>query len=483
MLRARAAQPMWEALGVAERARRLRPLARLLADRRDAIADLIEEENGKPRTEAMLHDVVASAQFVAWACDAAPRVLAPHLVNPAWFVHRRARIHRRPFGVVGAIGPWNIPLYIPVSMCLPALLAGNVVVFKPSERTPRIGHLLGGMIRELDIPLGVMQVIEGGPELGAALVQEAPDKLLFTGSAATGRKVMAACAAHPIPCALELGGVDAMIVRADADIALAASAAVWGATFNGGQACCSIERILVHRSVHDALVSRMAERMGRIDLTRDLAPAIDDRQHALWIEHVADARERGLTLVHGGGDAGGRRMVPTLIAGEGVRASRCWREETFGPVVAVCPFDTDEEAIRMQNATEYGLTASIYTRDVPQGRAMAIRLRAGAVTINELGAMVYATPELPWGGVGASGFGRSHGEEGLLDATWAQVIDEARLPGLEPRRPWWYPYDRSQAEALGRLADAVDAGALAGAAAVADTGRRVLRLLTRTPRS
>jgi succinate-semialdehyde dehydrogenase/glutarate-semialdehyde dehydrogenase len=152
-------------------------------------------------------------------------------------------------------------------------------------------------------------------------------------------------------------------------------------------------------------------------------------------------------------------------------------------VVAVCPFDTDEEAIRMQNATEYGLTASIYTRDVPQGRAMAIRLRAGAVTINELGAMVYATPELPWGGVGASGFGRSHGEEGLLDATWAQVIDEARLPGLEPRRPWWYPYDRSQAEALGRLADAVDAGALAGAAAVADTGRRVLRLLTRTPRS
>lgn len=482
MTRARKAQALWETASVEDRARRLRPLARMLADRREAIADLIEEENGKPRTEAILHDVVAAAQFVAWACDAAPRVLAPVTENPAWFVHRTARIHRRPFGVIGAIGPWNIPLYIPVSMVMPALLGGNAVLFKPSERTPRIGLLLGRMIDELDLPRDLVQVVTGGPEAGAALVAAHPDKLLFTGSAATGRKVMAACARFPIPCALELGGVDAMIVREDADVALTASAAAWGATFNGGQACCSVERILVHRSLHDALVARLTDRLAQISVRSDLAPAIDERQHALWLEHVEDARARGLRIRHGGDDAGERRVVPTLIEGEGILQARCWREETFGPVVAVCPFDSDDEAVRLHNDTPYGLTASIYTRDPAGGRALAARLRAGAIAINELGAMVYAAPELPWGGVGASGFGRSHGEEGLLDATWAQVIDEARVPGLEPRRPWWYPYDAAQAEALGRLADAVGGGPVRASAAIADTGRRVLRLLTRAPR-
>lgn len=480
--RARAAQATWGALCTDERARRIRPLADVFARRRAGIVDVVCTENGKPRVEAVFHEVVAATQLVIWACDAAPGKLAPRVERPAWMPHRRATVAHRPYGVVGVIGPWNVPFYIPTSLVLPALLAGNAVVFKPSERTPRCADMLATCIAELDLPAHLFQIVHGAGDVGAALIDARPDKLLFTGSVQTGRRVMAACARFPIPCSLELGGVDAMIVRADADLELAAAAATWGACFNGGQACCSVERLLVHSDLHDALVARIADKMRQIVPRTDLAPAIDDRQAAVWRDHVADARQRGLQIHAGGHELPGRRHAPTLITGTGIDAAACWREESFGPILAALPFRDDDEAVALHNETDYGLTASIFTGDAAAARQMAPRLRAGAVSVNEIAAMVYGAPELPWGGVGWSGFGRSHGEEGFLDVTWPQVLDEAVVPAAEPKRPWWFPYDDTQATAFDALPDALVAGPLGRARELVRTGRDVMRLLIRSPR-
>lgn len=471
--RARQAQRQWAALRVQERAARIAPLAGVLAARSEELAELIHAENGKPRSEAMGQEVLNCIRLVQHACRTAPRVLAPRTVKTL-MAHRQSQVHRRPFGVVLIVSPWNIPLYIPLGQVVSALLAGNAVVLKPSELTPRCGAVIAEL---LELPEGLLQVVQGDGTVGAELIAARPDRVCFTGSVATGRKVMAACASFPIPVSLELGGVDAMIVREDADLELAASAATWGATFNGGQACCSVERLLVHRSIHDAFLARVADKMGRIDRRRELAPAIDQRQLRTWIEHVEDARARGLRLRCGGDEVGDRRIAPTLV--EASPEALCWTDETFGPVVAALPFDDDDDAVRLHDATPFGLTASVFGRDLKAAASLASRLRAGGVAVNDVAATLYASPELPWGGVGASGFGRSHGAEGLLEGTWAQVIDLPRL-GVEPKKPWWYPYDDEQERAFGLMGRA-----LAGEGRVrhaARAGRALLSLVARTPR-
>ncbi len=475
--RARSAAAGWAARTVEERAALLRPLAGRLADDAEQLADLIHTENGKPRSEAMTHDVVASIVLTRWVTEAAPRALAPRSVATPGQPHRRATVVRRPYGVVVAITPWNIPLMIPLSSVLPALLAGNVVVLKPSELTPNTGAALAAHLDALGLPEGVFQLVQGDGAVGAALVDAQPDKVVFTGSVPTGRRVMAACARFPIPVTLELGGVDALIVRADADLELAASAIAWGATFNGGQACCSVERVLVHVDVYGKLLARVTEKLGRIDPRADLGPAVDDRQRGVWSTHLADARARG--LVAAGGDwLGPRTLAPTLVAGEGVLDCVAWREETFGPIVAAAPYRSDDEAVALHDGTPYGLTASVFGRDVTAATALARRLRAGAVAVNEVAATVYAHPQLPWGGVGASGFGRSHGEAGLLDLTWPQVIDTPRLPH-EPKPLWGYPYDDVQERALLAVGHAF---ARPAPRTVLRAARAVGRLLTHRPR-
>ena len=480
MGRARAAGAAWGARSVEDRAAALRPLVQRLSDHREDLARTIADETGKPLSEAMFHDVVASVAVARHAVDAAPRVLGARGVPLPWLPHRQASVHRRPYGAVLVIGPWNIPLCIPLSLVLPALLGGNAVVFKPSERAPRTGRALGDHLAALGLPDGLFTVVEGDGAVGAALLDARPDKVLFTGSVETGRRVMAAAARFPIPVSLELGGVDAMIVRADADLELTASAAAWGATFNGGQACCSVERLLVHRSVYDALLARVADKLDRLVPATDLAPAIDDRQAAEWRAHLDAAAARGLRVRAGGAMLDGRRAQPTLV--EATPDAAAWRDETFGPVVAAVPFDDDDHAVALHNKTEYGLTASIFSSDLNSAAAMAPRLRAGAVAVNEVAAMIYGSPELPWGGVGASGFGRSHGDEGLLDVTWPQVIELPRGPAFGPKRPWWHPYDAEQARLLGLLAPALAAGPLGRVAALSRVPAALARLLSRAPR-
>jgi succinate-semialdehyde dehydrogenase/glutarate-semialdehyde dehydrogenase len=481
---ARSLAHTWEHEPIAARVERLRPLFAELRNRRDEIADLICEENGKPRVEAVGHEITTCLANLDFLLRRAPEVLGPRKQGLKWMPNRQAMIIRRAHGVVLVISPWNVPLAIPLAAVLSSVLAGNAVILKPSEVTPRIGGLIGDLLRCCHLPPGLVQVIQGDGKVGAGLIAARPDKVFFTGSVATGRRVMAAAAQHPIPVSLELGGVDAMIVCEDADLELAASAAAWGATFNGGQVCASVERLLVQESVVEHFSQLLADKLERIDPVEELGRITMPRQREVYDRHIADARERGLELVLGGDYLDEHHMAPTLVQGEGILDSKVYREETFGPVVTLAPFASESDAIRLHNDSPYGLTASIFTRSRSRARGMAARLRTGLVSVNDIGATLHGHAEVPWGGVGESGFGRSHGEEGLLEATWAQVIDESRWNGFEPKRPWWYPYDHRQMALIEAFTDLVGAECTRSRLrALGRAGKAAVGMATRSPRS
>ena len=267
---ARSAQRRWQAIPILERTRRLQKVGDRLLERLDALAELIHDENGKPLVEAIAHAVGASASKVRHLCKMAPRWLKPEKVCIKWMPNRVATIQRQPFGLVVVISPWNMPLTIPLGQVLAGLLAGNAVVLKPSEVTPTSGDALRDLFDECDLHPHLFSVVQGDGAVGAQLIAARPDKVFFTGSVATGKKVMAGAAAFPIPVCLELGGVDAMIVCDDADLDYATSAALWGATFNGGQVCASVERLLLHRSIRQPFVDLLLQKIGRLNVDTDL---------------------------------------------------------------------------------------------------------------------------------------------------------------------------------------------------------------------
>ncbi|MBU0552503.1 aldehyde dehydrogenase family protein [Myxococcota bacterium] len=483
LIAARQAQEVWGALSPAERCHRLAPMTDVLSARMREFVEVIHAENGKARFEALGHEVVPAIDYLKWLNKETPRLLADKPITLKTFIHRRARERRLPFGVMLVISPWNLPLFIPLSSVAAALYAGNAVVLKPSEVTPRSARIIEALLEPCALPEGLFQIVEGDGAVGARLIEEGPDKLMFTGSVATGRKVMAACAAHPIPLTLELGGVDAMIVCADADLEYAASAAAWGATFNHGQICASVERILVEEPVRARFEAALIDRLERINVESDLGRITFEGQRGTLEAHLDDARARGLEIPTGGRLLDARRLAPTLVRGEGVMEAAVWREETFGPIVASAPFKDDDEAVALHNATRFGLTASVFSRDTRRANAIADRLRCGLVSINDLGATLYGQPEVPWGGNRQSGFGRSHGSEGLIECTWPRVVEEPRVDKFEPKRPWWYPYDLKQYQAFEALGHALAADSKPKKIKhFAQMGRSLMGMLSRVPR-
>jgi len=477
--RARAASQRWGQQSLRNRAARLRRLLGELDRRADELAELIADENGKPNVEAIAHEVLPSVSHVRWLCEHGPRILAPSPRALPWMPVRTAHVHRRAHGVVLVISPWNLPLAIPFSQVTAALLGGNAVVLKPSEVTPRVGAAIAELLAVCDLPADLFTLVQGDGGTGAALIDARPDKVFFTGSVPTGRRVMAAASAHPIPVSLELGGVDALLVLEDADLELASSAAAWGATCNTGQVCASVERVLVHRSVADEFRQRLEDKLDRIGPS-DLGRATLDRQADVWRAHLADAQKRDLA-VHGGSWLRAGTLSPTLVSGEGTRESAVWNEESFGPLVALLPFDDDDEAVALHDSTPYGLTASVFSADVPRATALAGRLRCGLVSVNDVGATLYGHAELPWGGVGDSGFGRSHGEEGLLETTWTQVVERGRI--AEIKKPWWYPYGPEQRRMFRQYVRAVATDHLpTRARALARLSGHAARLFSEAPR-
>jgi acyl-CoA reductase-like NAD-dependent aldehyde dehydrogenase len=350
-------------------------------------------------------------------------------------------------GVTAIVSPWNFPIGLPLSQAATAVAAGNAVVLKPSELTPHAGRVIERLFAEAGAPPGLVRVVQGpGATVGEALVgHHGVDAIVLTGSTATGRRVAARAAERLCPTTLELGGKDPMLVLADADLDRAVEGALWGAFANCGQVCSGVERIYVARALHDAFVERLVGRARGLrvgdghDPATELGPLISERQRAVVEDLVADAAEHGALVVTGGNrptiGLPGWFHEPTVLLGEPVE-SRIRREEIFGPVVTVEPFDDPRDAVRMANATPFALGASVWTRDRALASELAAALRAGSVWHNDH-AYSYGAMQAPWGGRGASGLGRTHGREGLRALSHLKFTDTdaGRL-----RPGWWYPY-------------------------------------------
>lgn len=439
--RAREAAARWSRRSVIERGAALGRLRRAIAARAEEVAARIARETGKSEADAVLAEVLVACDHLAWTARRAPRVLAPRRAG-GLLAPRGGRVVWEPHGVAGLITPWNFPFLIPASGLAAALAAGNAAVIKPSELTPLSALLLAELTEEAVGEPGLVEVVTGDGETGQALVDAPVDVLAFTGGTATGRAVMAAASRHLTPLVLELGGKDAMIVLDDADLERAARGAVWGAFFHAGQVCQSVERLYVQRSVWDRFLGLLVRETERIraagdDPAPDVGPFTRPAQMAIVREQVEEALRGGARALTGGQalPGPGLRWGPTVLV-DVDPSMRVMREETFGPVLPVVPFEEDDEAARLAADTAYGLDAYVWTADRRRGRRLARSLAVGSVLFNDC-LVNYAMAELPFGGVRASGFGRVHGEEGLRAFARPRAEAEARL---RPRRePHWFP--------------------------------------------
>ncbi|MBF6302360.1 aldehyde dehydrogenase family protein [Nocardia amamiensis] len=418
----------WADLGFAGRARRLDAWRAEIARRRDALARIVHEEMGKPIADAKL-EIVMALEHLKWAARHAEKVLGRRPVPSSLLtINHAAEVEYRPFGVVGVIGPWNYPVFTPLSSVSFALAAGNAVVFKPSEYTPGVGVLLAEMFSRVVPEKAVLQVVTGFGETGAALCRSNVGKIGFTGSAATGKRVMAACAENLTPVLMECGGKDALIVDADADLDAAADVAVWGGMSNAGQTCLGVERVYVHTAVYREFVAKVVERAGAVRAgtgSAEIGPITMPKQIEIVRGHIEDALARGARALLGGPDAiDGQFAQPTVLVDVPEDATAV-TEETFGPTLTITEVADMDDAVDRVNATAYGLGGTVFSGR--NGQAVADRIRAGGVSVNAFVAHALV-PALPLGGVGGSGFGRVHGPDGLKEFAYAKATTRQRFP-------------------------------------------------------
>jgi acyl-CoA reductase-like NAD-dependent aldehyde dehydrogenase len=418
--KARSAARWWGGLGHNERRTRLLAWKRHVARHIGELAALVAEETGKPQDDAAL-EVMLAVEHLDWAARHAGKVLGRRRVPSGMLAANHvATLEYLPLGVIGVIGPWNYPVYTPLGSVSYALAAGNAVVFKPSEHTPRTGAWPADAWAAAVPGESVLQAVLGDGSVGAELTWSGVDKIAFTGSAATARKVMATCAETLTPLVVEGGGKDAMIVTADADLDAAARAAAFGGFGNAGQTCAGVERVYVERPVYPEFLAKLsALAVGEQTMTTPEQPAIVRA-------HVEDAVSRGGRAVVGGPASITDATVSPVILAEVPEDSIAVTEETFGPTLVVNPVDSVDEAIRLANVSKYGLAASIFSKDSRGATGIARQLRTGAASVNAVLGFA-GVPSLPFGGVGDSGFGRIHGADGLREFSRAQAVTRQRF--------------------------------------------------------
>jgi succinate-semialdehyde dehydrogenase/glutarate-semialdehyde dehydrogenase len=442
--RARVAQEAWGALPVEERAERVLRFREAIVDRSEEIIDLLVRECGKPKHEALLHEVAVVADLATYFAKEAPRILAPRDVPLRLMKHRRSKVHHVPRGVVGVISPWNYPFQLPMRDVITALVAGNAAVLKPSEVTPLVALKAKEIWDAAGLPEDVFQVATGYGPTGAALIDAGIDFLVFTGGVATGRRVAAACGERLVPCVMELGGKAPLLVCSDADLERAARGTVFGGFSNSGQICISVERVYAHRAIHDRFVDRVVELTKGLeqgDPSRrsvDVGAIIFPAQIDIAERHIADAVAKGAVVRCGGRRVAGRGQFfePTVL-------SNCdstmtvMTQEIFGPIVPIQRVDTDDEAVRLANQSHLGLNAYVFSADRDHGERLAERIHAGSVLVNDV-LSNGGCPEVPFGGIKQSGFGRAMGDDALREMCSPKHVSVDRIAPSED--PLWFPY-------------------------------------------
>lgn len=478
--RARAAQTAWAAKSFGARGRVIMRARKIVLKELDEIALLISRETGKPIAEAITMELTTSIDLMQFYARKTESFLQRERIKIGLYgwMGRTSYLVYKPVGVVGIIPPWNFPWATPLDEVVMALMAGNAAVLKPSELTPLTALKIKEVLDRAGLPEGLLQVVTGDGSTGAALIGAGVNKIMFTGSVATGRRVAEAAANYLIPVVLELGGKDPMIVLEDADIENAARGAIWGAFANSGQCCAAVERCYVHESIAQKFTDQVVVETKRLqqsgDRQGDIGSMSSEQQLRTVERHVYEATARGAVALTGGErtpDVTGPFFPPTVLTNVNHEMD-VMREETFGPVLPIMTFRTDDEAVRLANDSVYGLTASVWTKDLARGKRLAEQIAAGTVMVNEV-LYTHGIAQTPWGGVKQSGFGRTHGRAGLLELVNQQHIHVNHFPSLPD--VWWFNYTPSAGKLFRSLARRLTAGSLLQAALVLPKMIRRLR--------
>jgi acyl-CoA reductase-like NAD-dependent aldehyde dehydrogenase len=427
---ARQAAAWWAGLTWKDRRTRLLAWKSHITRYLGRLAELVHNETGKPLADAQL-EILLAIVHIDWAARNAHKVLRPRRVRSGLVaMNQAATLEYQPLGVIGVIGPWNYPVFTPTGSIAYALAAGNAVVFKPSELTPAVGRWLVNSFAEVVPEQPVLQLITGAGPTGEHLARSGVSKIAFTGSAATAKKVMAACAENLTPMVAECGGKDAFLVADDADLDAAADAAAWGVLSNGGQTCVGIERVYVAEGVYHSFLEKLTDKMTEVrpgeDREADYGPMTLPGQVDVIERHIADALARGGRPIIGGLASIRKPFVGPVILTDVPEESRAVTEETFGPTVTVASVANLDEGVRLANASRYGLGASVFARNKKDAMAAARKLRSGMTAVNSVIAFA-SVPSLPFGGSGDSGFGRIHGADGLREFTRPKSITRQRM--------------------------------------------------------
>ncbi|MGH2982860.1 MAG: aldehyde dehydrogenase family protein [Solirubrobacterales bacterium] len=448
-------QPFWAQLSLEDRARYMRRAGDVLLAEADELAGLLTREQGKPRVESYSMELLPTVDALKWIADQGPEILADEkLPFPQAFLKtKRAKFAYEPIGVVGVIAPWNYPWSIPFGEVAIALMAGNGVVLKPASMTPLIGERIRMIFEKAGFPEGLVRTIHGGGRVGDALVKSSAGKIFFTGSVEIGYKVGVECAKRMKGSVLELGGKDPQIVCADADLANAVSGAVWGGFANAGQTCSGIERVYVHRDVSDRFLEGVVRETERLTVgdpmewTTETGPMVSAEQADLVTELVDDAIANGAKRLCGGPvkvkGMKGRFIAPTVLTGV-THEMRIMQEEIFGPVLPVMIVESDEEALKLANDSQFGLGASVWTKDRGKGERIAGQIQSGMVWVNDH-SFSHGACQCSWGGVKDSGLGRSHSKFGFYECVNIKLVSWE--PGWT-RDSWWQPYDQDVGDAF-----------------------------------